>query len=71
MEQLKIDNLCANEKILMLKEQLAEAKGEQDGKVVSLTSKIEENEQAVRESNEKASSFERECKELKEKVELL
>jgi hypothetical protein len=38
---------------------------------VSLTSKIEENEQAVRESNEKASSFERECKELKEKVELL
>jgi len=28
VEQLKIDNLCANEKILMLKEQLAEAKGE-------------------------------------------
>ena len=71
VEQLKIDNLCANEKILILKEQLVEAKGEQDVKVVLLTSKIEENEHAIRESNERASSFERECKELKEKVTLL
>lgn len=46
-------------------------KGGQDGKVVLLTSKIEENEHAIRESNERASSFERECKELKEKVALL
>jgi len=55
----------------MLKEQLAEVTKKKDAEIALLQSQLAVTEQAVRESNEKAYSFENECKGLKEKIELL
>jgi len=71
VEQLKTDNMHANEKICMMREQLAEVKEKKDGEIALLKSIIAEREKAMKESCEKASAFENQCKELKENVALL
>jgi hypothetical protein len=71
VEEMKTDNICANEKIVTLKEQLVELTKERNIEVMQLKSQIDVTEQSIRESNEKAYSFENECKELKEKNLLL
>jgi len=68
LEQLKNDDISATEKILMLKELLAEVLDKKDEEIAMLKSEIEANEQATTESNEKASIFETQCKEMHEEV---
>eukprot|EP00984_Skeletonema_dohrnii_P028639 scaffold18691_cov145-Skeletonema_dohrnii-CCMP3373.AAC.2 len=68
LDQLKNDDISATEKILMLKELLAEVLDKKDGEIAMLKSEIEANEQATKESNEKASIFETQCKEMQEEV---
>jgi len=68
VEQLKTDNICANEKICMMKEELAAVTEKKDDEITLLKSIIEDKDQAIQESSEKAFAFENQCKELKEHV---
>jgi len=71
LEQFMTDEICAAEKILMLKRILTEVMEKKDGEVAMLKSEIEAKDLANQESSKKASTFEAQCKETEEQVALL
>ena len=71
LEQFMTDEICAAEKILMLKRILTEVMEKKDGEVAMLKSEIEAKDLANQESSKKASTFETQCKEMQEQVALL
>ena len=68
LEQLKADNISATEKILILKKMIAKLMEKKDGEIALLRSQVELSEQAVKESSEKATAYEKQCKDMLEEI---